>query len=156
MNEQNKEITSNNLIRIKDEKVVDTLNEMYEKTKNTYQSKNKFFNDIIKLGVQVLQKQEKDNWAIQNEKQTLLDAIHEYTKRMNYFIKFSKPFIQTTYANSEVNQQLMCVILNYFFSKMEVYEKNKFYKNLDLFKVLPKNFEEEKYKLKHDYLNEIE
>ena len=51
MNEQNKEITSNNLIRIKDEKVVDTLNEMYEKTKNTYQSKNKFFNDIIKLGV---------------------------------------------------------------------------------------------------------
>lgn len=90
------------------------------------------------------------------EKQTLLDAIHEHTKRMNYFIKFSKPFIQTTYANSEVNQQLMCVILNYFFSNMEVYEKNKFYKNLDLFKILPKNFEEEKYKLKHDYLNEIE
>lgn len=78
MNEQNKEITSNNLIRIKDEKVVETLNEMYEKTKNNYQSKNKFFNDIIKLGVQVLQKQEKDNWAIQNEKQTLLDAIHEH------------------------------------------------------------------------------
>lgn len=50
----------------------------------------------------------------------------------------------------------MCVILNYFFSKMEIYEKNKFYKNLDLFKILPKNFEEEKYKLKHDYLNEIE
>ena len=52
---------------------------------------------------------------------------------MNYFIKFSKPFIQTTYANSEVNQQLMCGILNYFFSEMEVYEKNKFYKNLDSF-----------------------
>ena len=50
----------------------------------------------------------------------------------------------------------MCVILNYFFSKMEVYEKNKFYKNLDLFKVLPKNFEEEKLNLKSDYLNEIE
>lgn len=75
---------------------------------------------------------------------------------MNYFIKFSKPFIQTTYANGEVNQQLMCGILNYYFSKMEIYEKNKFYKNLDLFKILPKNFEEEKYKLKHDYLNEIE
>ena len=39
---------------------------------------------------------------------------------------------------------------------MEVYEKNKFHKNLDLFKILPENFEEEKYKLKHDYLNEIE
>ena len=65
MNEQNKEITRNNLIRIKDEKVVETLNEMYEKTKNIYQSKNKFFNDIIKLGVQVLQKQEKDNcWKL--------------------------------------------------------------------------------------------
>ncbi len=82
MYKQNKEIISNNLIRIKDEKVVETLNEMYEKMKNTYQSKNKFFNDIIKLGVQVLQKQEKDNWAIQNEKQTLLDAIHEHTKRI--------------------------------------------------------------------------
>lgn len=156
MNKPNKEITRDNLIRINDEKVIDLLNEMFEKTKNRCQSKNKFFNEIIKLGVQVLQKQEKDNWAIQNEKQTLLDAIHEHTKRTNYFIKFSKPFIQTTYANSEVNQQLMCVILNYFFSKMEVYEKNKFYKNLDLFKVLPKNFEEEKLNLKSDYLNEVE
>lgn len=86
----------------------------------------------------------------------MFDAIHEHTKRMNYFIKFSKPFIQTTYANSEVNQQLICVILNYFFSKMEVYEKNKFYKNLNLFKVLPEIFEEEKLNLKSDYLNEVE
>ena len=104
MSKPNKEITRDNLIRINDEKVIDLLNEMFEKTKNGCQSKNKFFNEIIKLGVQVLQKQEKDNWAIQNEKQTLLDAIHEHTKRMNYFIKFSKPFIQTTYANSEINQ----------------------------------------------------
>ena len=106
--------------------------------------------------MQVLQKQEKDDFAIQNEKQTLLDAIHEHTKRMNYFIKFSKPFIQTTYANSEINQQLLCVILNYYFSKMEYYEKNKLYKNLDLFKILPKNFEEEKLNLKSGYLNEVE
>lgn len=49
MNEQNKEITSNNLIRIKDEKVVETLNVMYEKMKNTYQSKNKFLMTLLNL-----------------------------------------------------------------------------------------------------------
>ena len=35
--------------------------------------------------------------------QALLDAIHEHIKRMNYFIKFSEPFIQTTYAKNVVS-----------------------------------------------------
>lgn len=91
-----KEINTDNLIRIKDEKVLAKLNEMYDKMKDiVYQSKNAFFNDVLKIGIEVFEKQEKDNWAIKNEKQTLLDAIHEHTKRMNYFIKISKPFIQT-------------------------------------------------------------
>ena len=81
---------------------------MYDKMKDiVYQSKNAFFNDVVRIGIEVLEKQEKDNWAIKNEKQTLLDAIHEHTKRMNYFIKFSKPFIQTAYADSEINQQIL-------------------------------------------------
>lgn len=48
----------------------------------------------MSIMLKVIQKQEKDNWAIQNEKQALLDAIHEHTKRMNYFIKFSKILIE--------------------------------------------------------------
>ena len=49
MNEQNKEITSNNLIRIKDEKVVDTLNEMYEKTKIHINQKTSFLMTLLNL-----------------------------------------------------------------------------------------------------------
>lgn len=45
-------LTKENLIRIKDEKVFNKLNEMYGKFYGDMQiSKNKFFNDILKIGV---------------------------------------------------------------------------------------------------------
>ncbi len=49
MNEQNKEITSNNLIRIKDKKVVDKLNEMYEKQKPHINQKTSFLMTLLNL-----------------------------------------------------------------------------------------------------------
>ena len=56
------EINTDNLIRIKDEKVLTKLNEMYDKMKDiVYQSKNAFFNDVVIIGIEVLEKQEKDN-----------------------------------------------------------------------------------------------
>lgn len=108
MKNQNTTITKENLIRIKNEKILCKLNETYNKFyKPCNVSKNNFFNTVIKIGIDVLEKQEKDNWTLKNEKQTLLDVIHEHTKRMNYFIKFSKPFIKNTYANEEVNQVML-------------------------------------------------
>ena len=45
-------LTKENLIRIKDEKVFNKLNEMYGEFYGDMQiSKNKFFNDILKIGV---------------------------------------------------------------------------------------------------------
>ena len=41
---------------------------MYDKMKDiVYQSKNAFFNDVLRIGIEVFEKQEKDNWAIKNE-----------------------------------------------------------------------------------------
>ena len=46
------EINTDNLIRIKDEKVLAKLNEMYDKMKDiVYQSKNAFFNDVLRIGM---------------------------------------------------------------------------------------------------------
>lgn len=151
------EIGTENMVRIKDEKVLSQLNEMYDRDKDfVYLSKNAFFNDVIKIGIQVLEKQAKDNWAIKNEKQTLLDAIHEHTKRMNYFIKFSKPFIQTAYADSEINQQLLCILLNHMARKMNNTEREMFLKELDNLKVLPENLAKLKKQLRANYLYEVE
>lgn len=109
------EIKQENIVRIYDKKLLERLNKMYAERKGiVYTSKNNFLNDILQIGIQTFEKQEKDNWAIQNEKQTLLDAIHEHTKRMNYFIKFSKPFIKSTYANCEITQKLLTILFNDF------------------------------------------
>lgn len=151
------EIGNENMVRIKDEKVLALLNEMYEQYKEVvYLSKNAFFNDIIRIGIQVFAKQEKDNWAIKNEKQTLLDTMHNHTKRMNYFIKFSKPFIQTAYADSEINQQLLCILLNHMARKMSNAERELFLKELDNLKVLPDSLAKLKKQLRANYLYEVE
>lgn len=101
-------LTKENIVRIKSDKLFDKLKEFYEKFYGgSGVSKNKFFNDVIETGIDVYEKHEKDNWAFKNEKQTILDAIHEHTKRMNYFIKFSKPFIKNTYANIEIMLELI-------------------------------------------------
>lgn len=150
-------ITKENIVRIRDEKVLEKLNNVYDKYKDiVYTSKNNFLIDVIKLGVDVLEKQEKDNWAIKNEKQTLLDAIHEHTKRMNYFIKFSKPFIQTTYADSEINQQLLCLILNYLIENMDDFDKRHFLNDLQKHINLPEVLERKKSDLRANYLYKVE
>ena len=151
------EIGTENMVRIKDEKVLTLLNQMYDQYKEVvYLSKNAFFNDIIRIGIQVFAKQEKDNWAIKNEKQTILDTMHNHTKRMNYFIKFSKPFIQTAYADSEINQQLLCILLNHMARKMSNAERELFLKELDNLKVLPDNLAKLKKQLRANYLYEVE
>lgn len=150
-------ITKENIVRIRDEKVLEKLNNVYDKYKDiVYTSKNNFLIDVIKLGVDVLEKQEKDNWAIKNEKQTLLDAIHEHTKRMNYFIKFSKPFIQTAYADSEINQQLLCILLNYLTRKMDKIEFDLFMKDIEKLKILPDDLTKLKKELRANYLYKVE
>ena len=151
------EINTDNLIRIKDEKALAKLNEMYDKMKDiVYQSKNAFFNDVVRIGIEVFEKQAKDNWAIKNEKQTLLDTMHNHTKRMNYFIKFSKPFIQTAYADSEINQPLLCILLNHMARKMSNAERELFLKELDNLKVLPDSLAKLKKQLRANYLYEVE
>ena len=151
------EIGTENMVRIKDEKVLSKLNEMYDRDKGfVYLSKNAFFNDVISIGIQVLEKQAKDNWAIKNEKQTILDTMHNHTKRMNYFIKFSKPFIQTAYADSEINQQLLCILLNHMARKMNNTEREMFLKDLDNLKVLPDSLAKLKKQLRANYLYEVE
>lgn len=63
------EIGTENMVRIKDEKVLSQLNEMYDQYKyDLYLSKNAFLNDVVRIGIEVLEKQENDNWAIKNEK----------------------------------------------------------------------------------------
>ena len=151
------EIGTENMVRIKDEKVLSKLNEMYDRDKGfVYLSKNAFFNDVISIGIQVLEKQAKDNWAIKNEKQTILDTMHNHTKRMNYFIKFSKPFIQTAYADSEINQQLLCILLNHMARKMNNTEREMFLKDLDNLKVLPDSLAKLKKQVRANYLYEVE
>lgn len=157
MTKQVNEIGTENMVRIKDEKILALLNEMYDQYKEVvYLSKNAFLNDIIRIGIQVFAKQEKDNWAIKNEKQTILDTMHNHTKRMNYFIKFSKPFIQTAYADSEINQQLLCILLNQMVRKMSNAERELFLKELDNLKVLPDSLAKLKKQLRANYLYEVE
>lgn len=115
-------ITKENVVRIKDRKLLVRLNDYLEKY-DYYTSKNAFFNELIKHGIEILERQEKDNWTIKQESQTILDAIHEHTKRMNYFIKFSKPFIKSSYANGEVNQKLLSKIL--YILKMDLSNEKK-------------------------------
>ena len=92
------EIKEENIIRIKDKSLLEKANKIYGEMKDiVYTSKNQFFVDMLRNGIQSFETQSKNKWELQHERQILLDAIHEHTKRMNYFIKFSKPFIRSTY-----------------------------------------------------------
>ncbi len=126
------EIKQENIVRIYDKKLLERLNKMYAERKGiVYTSKNNFLNDILQVGIQTYEKQEKDNWAIQHEKQTLLDAIHAHTKRMNYFIKFSKPFIKSTFANCEITQKLLAILFNEFFKHKSYEERSQFMDSIE-------------------------
>lgn len=157
MKKEKDKIGRDNVVRIYDNELLDNLNDEYTNLQEfMYSSKNAFLNDVLKLGVKVLKKQNDDNWAIKNETMTLLDAIHEHTKRMNFFIKFSQPFIKTAYADCEINQMILSVLLNYMIAKMNKTEKEIFFKDLERYINLREIFSDKKKELKKYYTYQTE
>ncbi len=144
-------ITKENNVRIQDYELLEKLNKLYDKTKNENISKNAFLISILRIGADVYERQSRDYWTIKNQTQSLLDAIHEHTKRMNFFIKFSKPFIKNTYANNEVNQTLLLRLYNYYLSKMENAERYNFKRDIQKYDFLPEDLKISKEKLKKYY-----
>lgn len=157
MKKEKDKIGRDNVVRIYDNELLYNLNDEYANLHRfMYSSKNAFLSDVLKLGVKVLKKQNDDNWAIKNETMTLLDAIHEHTKRMNFFIKFSQPFIKTAYADCEINQMILSVLLNYMIVKMNKTEKEMFFKDLEKYINLQDVFVEKKKDLKKYYTYQTE
>ena len=152
-----KEIKEENIIRIKDKALLENANKIYGEMRDiVYTSKNQFFVDMLRNGIQSFETQSKDRWELQHERQTLLDAIHEHTKRMNYFIKFSKPFIRSAYANGEITMQMLSILFNYYILKMDYIERKEFDKKYEGLKELPEDFEELEKQLREDYDNEVD
>lgn len=149
-------ITKENNVRIKDEELISKLNVAFEKFDIGDTSKNTFLVYLLKLGLNTYQKQWKDNWALKNETTTLLDAIHEHTKRMNFFIKFSKPFIEETYANNEINQLLLLRMYHKMLDKLSPAEKQEFKEVVEYYDKLPKEFEISKKKMIDYYRFKVE
>lgn len=145
-----------NVLRIFDDEVLGKLNEDYSKCGDIFTSRNAYLNYILNVGVDVIAKQRRDDWAIKNETTTLLDAIHEHTKRMNFFVKFSQPFIKKSYANLEINERLLCVMFNYLVDKMDEKEQKLFFQNLKDYSLLPEEFAEQKMQMQkyYDYRTE--
>ena len=149
-------ITKENNVRIKDEELISKLNAAFEKFDIGDTSKNTFLVYLLKLGLNTYQKQWKDNWALKNETTTLLDAIHEHTKRMNFFIKFSKPFIEETYANNEINQLLLLRMYHKMLDKLSPEEKQEFKEVVEYYDKLPREFEISKKKMIEYYRFKVE
>ena len=146
-----------NVLRITDENLLSKLNEDYAKKQGTvYTSRNAYLNDVLSVGCDVIAKQRMDDWAIKNETTTVLDAIHEHTKRMNFFVKFSQPFIKKSYANLEVIEQMLSVWFNYMVDKMDEKEKRLFFEDLAKYAKLPDDFAEVKIEMQkyYDYRTE--
>ncbi len=149
-------ITKENNVRIKDDELISRLNTTFTKFDIGDTSKNTFLVYLLKIGVATYEKQWKDNWAIKNETTTLLDAIHEHTKRMNFFIKFSKPFIEETYANNEINQTLLLRMYRNMLDKLSPEEKQVFKEVVEYYDKLPKEFEISKKKMIDYYRFKVE
>ena len=150
-------IPKENVLRITDEELLAKLNEDYARKQGTVcTSRNAYFNDVLRIGSEVIAKQRKDDWAIKNETTTLLDAIHEHTKRMNFFVKFSQPFIKKSYANLEIIEQMLSVWFNYMVVKMDATEKRLFFQDLSKYAKLPEDFAEVKSEFQkyYDYRTE--
>ena len=150
---KNKEyiIPKSNVLRIFDDEVIAKLNEDYSKCGDIFTSRNAYLNYVLKVGIDVITKQRRDDWAIKNETTTLLDAIHEHTKRMNFFVKFSQPFIKKSYANLEINERMLCVMFNYLVEKMDEKEQKLFFQNLKDYSLLPEEFAEQKMQMQKYY-----
>ena len=114
---QTQEITKGNMIRVYDEDLLKRLNSYYERNKALLINKNKMFVDLIKLGLDLAEKGEKDRWAYYNEKQTIIDSMQNLTKRLNIFLKFSEHFIEETYASGQVNQDMICRVYKLLYEK---------------------------------------
>ncbi len=149
-------ITKENNVRIKDDELRSRLNTAFTKYDIGDTSKNTFLVYLLKIGVATYEKQWKDNWAIKNETTTLLDAIHEHTKRMNFFIKFSKPFIEETYANNEINQTLLLRMYRNMLDKLSPEEKQAFKEVVEYYDKLPKELEISKKKMIDYYRFKVE
>ena len=150
-------IPKENVLRIMDENLLAKLNEDYAKKRSTLDlSRNAYLNEVLRIGIDVITKKNKDDWAIKNETTTLLDAIHEHTKRMNFFVKFSQPFIKKSYANLEIIEQMLSVWFNYMVVKMDATEKRLFLESLSKYAKLPEDFAEVKSELQkyYDYRTE--
>lgn len=144
-------IPKSNVLRIFDDEVIAKLNEDYSKCGDIFTSRNAYLNYVLKVGIDVIAKQRRDDWAIKNETTTLLDAIHEHTKRMNFFVKFSQPFIKKSYANLEINERMLCVMFNYLVEKMDEKEQKLFFQNLKDYSILPEEFAEQKMQMQKYY-----
>ena len=151
-----KVITKENNVRIKDDVLISRLNTAFKKFDIGDTSKNTFLVHLLKLGVATYEKEWKDSGAVKNETTTLLDAIHEHTKRMNFFIKFSKPFIEETYANNEINQLLLLRMYHKMIEKMSPEEKQEFKETAEYYDKLPKEFELSKKKMMDYYRFKVE
>ena len=151
-----KVITKENNVRIKDDMLISRLNTAFKKFDIGDTSKNTFLVHLLKLGVATYEKEWKDSWAVKNETTTLLDAIHEHTKRMNFFIKFSKPFIEETYANNEINQLLLLRMYHKMIEKLSPEEKREFKETAEYYDKLPKEFELSKKKMMDYYRFKVE
>ena len=151
-----KVITKENNVRIKDDVLISRLNAAFKKFDIGDTSKNTYLVHLLKLGVATYEKEWKDSWAVKNETTTLLDAIHEHTKRMNFFIKFSKPFIEETYANNEINQLLLLRIYHKMIEGMSPEEKQEFKETAEYYDKLPKEFELSKKKMMDYYRFKVE
>ncbi len=149
-------ITKENNVRIKDDELISRLNTAFTKFDIGDTSKNTFLVYLLKIGVATYEKQWKDNWAIKNETTTLLDAIHEHTKRMNFFIKFSKPFIEETYANNEINQTLLLRMYRNMLEEMSPEERKAFNGFVENYDNLPREFELSKKKMIDYYRFKVE
>ena len=139
-----------NIVRIKDKTLFDKLNKLFDKYKTWY-SKNRILNEVLETGINVFEKLETDSWAFQHSRQTILDAMQEQTKRMNYFIKFSKPFIRSSYANGELAITLLLKICNYLTKDMSEDERQNFMKYMLNEKILPDDFKDAKDRMYEAY-----
>lgn len=150
---QTQKITQENMIRVYDEGLLKRLNLFYGRNEMVLPNKNKMFVDLIKLGLDLAEKGEKDRWAYYNEKQTIIDSVQNLTKRLNIFLKFSEHFIEEMYASGQINQDMICRVYKMLYEKAGEFTKEE----LDEgdYDFLPKLLQEKKENLQDECHNKI-
>ncbi|MGN0961136.1 MAG: hypothetical protein ACI4PF_02920 [Christensenellales bacterium] len=150
---QTQEITKENMIRIYDEDLLKRLNLFYGRNKALTLSKNKIFVDLIRLGLDLAEKEEKNRWAFHNETQTIFDSMKNLTKRLNIFLKFSEHFIEEIYAGGQINQDMLCRVYKMLYDKCSDFTKEELdYGDYDF---LPELLQEKNERLQADCHHKI-